>query len=136
LHTAECEIGDAETAGELTARLAELGARALLETLEKIENGTARRTPQNHTAATYYPMLKKSDGKIDLTKSPREIVNFVRGMNPWPCAFLLSNYGEIRVHAAKIAPNGELQLDIIQAPNGRKMKYKDFINGHKDLRFE
>jgi len=135
LHTVLCDIGDNETAGELFVRLANLGATALLDALEKIENGTVKRIPQDHAQATHYPMLKKEDGKIDMSKTPTEIVNLVRGLNPWPGTYFSSNIGDIRVHKASVV-DGKLQLDIVQAPGKRAIPYKDFLNGHKHIRFE
>ncbi|MDR0462056.1 MAG: methionyl-tRNA formyltransferase [Christensenellaceae bacterium] len=133
-------IGEDETAGELSSRLAEIGATALLKTLDQIEKGTVIHTPQatliqKGTPASYFPMLKKTDGKIDLTKPSREIVNFVRGMNPWPMAYVESNLGDIRVYSAHVF-DGAVQFDIIQAPGGKPMKYKDFLNGHKDFKLK
>jgi len=125
LHIVKTDIAPTETAGELSARLADLGAKALLETLDQIEKGTAKRTPQDHTKSSYFPMLKKSDGKIDWTKSPTEIANFIRGMNPWPMAWSDSNYGVIRFHTP----------DIVQPAGGKPMNIKDFNNGHRDCKF-
>lgn len=135
LYQTECDICESETAGELTIRLAALGAEALIKTLEQIEKGTVKRTPQNHDEASYYPMLKKDDGKIDFSKPAKDIVNFIRGMNPWPMAHAMSNYGEIRVYGAHL-DRGELKFDVIQAPGGRAMQYRDFLNGHKDFKFD
>ena len=134
LHAVPCDIGDTETAGELFVRLSNIGATALLEALEQIEKGTVKRTPQNHTEATHYPMLKKEDGKIDLSKDPFEIVNLVRGLNPWPMAYVSSSIGDIRVHRASVV-DGKLQFDTVQPPNKRQMTYKDFINGYKHIQF-
>lgn len=80
-------IGCDETAGELFDRLAVLGAETLLETLAQLEQGTLERIPQNHAAATHFPMLDKASGHIDWNKSPDEIRNLVRGVNPWPGAW-------------------------------------------------
>jgi methionyl-tRNA formyltransferase len=124
-----------ETAGELSARLSKIGADALLETLELIEKGKAKRIKQDNEKSTYYPMFKKTDGKIDFSKSPQEIVNFIRGMNPWPCAFAESNYGDIKVYSAH-TEFGELRLDIVQSSGGKPMPYRDFLNGHKDLQLK
>jgi len=135
LYQIETDIGEHETAGDLFTRLADMGASALIETLDQIEAGTAVRTPQDHAAATHFPMLAKTDGKIDFSKPPTEIVNLVRGMNPWPMAYVSSNLGDIRVHRASVV-DGKLQLDIVQPPGKRPMPYKEFINGHKHIRFE
>ncbi|MCL2229201.1 MAG: methionyl-tRNA formyltransferase [Firmicutes bacterium] len=127
------KIGEDETAGELSARLSVIGADALVKTLDLIKSGKVKRTKQDDSKSSYYPMLKKSDGKIDFSKTPKEIVNFVRGMNPWPMAFAESNLGDIRVHKASVK-YGELQLDIVQKPGGKPITYKDFLNGHKDFK--
>ena len=82
------EIGPEETAGELFGRLSELGGKVLVKTLKAIEAGTVAPTPQNHDKATHYPMLKKEDGKIDFCKKAHEIKNLVRGVNPWPGAYI------------------------------------------------
>lgn len=76
-----------ETAGELFDRLALIGARLLVETLDSIENGTATFTPQNRELATHVKMLKKTDGIIDFNNYNDVLVNFVRGMTPWPGAY-------------------------------------------------
>ena len=125
-----------ETAGELTARLALIGAAVLVKALAQIENGTAKHTPQDNTKATRCRMLKKSDGKIDFSKSPREVVNFIRGMNPWPGAYAPSTHGAIIVHSAHVVSHTALELDIVQSPGGRKISYKDFLNGHKNFQFK
>ena len=78
------DIGAQETAGELSSRLAELGAVALIEALESIENNTCTYTAQNEKEASYYPMLNKEMGKIDFNNSAQQIINLVRGLNPWP----------------------------------------------------
>lgn len=80
-------IGCDETAGELFDRLAVLGAETLMETLAQLEHGTLKRTPQNHDAATHFPMLDKNTGRIDWNKTPVEICNLIRGVNPWPGAW-------------------------------------------------
>jgi len=77
----EVEIGDNETTGELWERLADIGGKLLVETLEKIEDGTAPRIPQDDRF-TMAPMLDKEMSKIDWNKSGKEIKNLVRGLNP------------------------------------------------------
>ena len=82
----ETAIGEQETAGELFDRLAAMGAELLVETLRAIEAGTAPRTPQNHSEATYTKQLTKELCPIDWTRTPREIVKHVCGLSPWPVA--------------------------------------------------
>ena len=86
LHVLKTDIAPQEDAQTLTARLAELGARALSETVEQLRAGTAHRTVQDHSAYTYAPMLTKDMGIIDWTKPAGHIHNQVRGLIPWPCA--------------------------------------------------
>ena len=133
LNVHEWEILPGDTAGDLYIILAHEAVHPLLLTLNQIEEGTVKRIKQNHSQSSYYPMLKKSDGKIDFSRPPHEIVNFIRGMNSWPMAFTESNLGIVRVHKASVV-DGKLQLDIIQLPGGRPMTYKEFINGHKDFK--
>jgi methionyl-tRNA formyltransferase len=84
---AEIPIGETETAGVLLERLAALGAELLLKTLDDIEAGPAVRTPQDHTLAPWAPMLDKGLASLDFNKTPLELCNLVRGLNPAPCAF-------------------------------------------------
>lgn len=91
------EINPTETAGELTLRLAHLGAVALLEVLDLIENNKAKFTPQDESKSSYYPMLNKELGKIDFNLTAQQICNKVRGLNPWPLCYvtLKNNQDEI-----------------------------------------
>ncbi len=77
-------IGEQETAPELTARLAQLGAELLSETLPRIERAEIKPVPQDDSEATYAPLLKREDGLIDWRMSAREIANRVRAFQPWP----------------------------------------------------
>jgi methionyl-tRNA formyltransferase len=80
-------IGPDETAGELTARLSELGAGLLVVTLDGLASGTVPPRVQDEALATFAPKLTKEDGLIDWKRGAREIVNLVRGVNPWPGAY-------------------------------------------------
>jgi methionyl-tRNA formyltransferase len=83
---AETDIGPLETAPELSARLARLGAALLIETLAGIEKGTLASVRQNAAEATYAPLLKKEDGLVDWRRGAAEIHNRARGFAPWPGA--------------------------------------------------
>ena len=85
IRTAKTPIGPDETLPELWARLAELGAQTLSETIPTLADGTAARIPQG-AEFTYAPMLSRELSPIDWTRSSREIHNQVRGLQPWPCA--------------------------------------------------
>jgi len=80
-------LDEKETGGSLFDKLAEEGAKLLVETLVDLENGTATRTPQDHDKATKAKMLRKELGLIDFTKSAVEIERLIRGLNPWPSAY-------------------------------------------------
>jgi methionyl-tRNA formyltransferase len=81
------DIDAHETAGELAIRLAEVGGRLLVPTLEQLEAGVLTRIPQDHAQASFAPILTKEDGCIDWTMSARQIVSRVRGLSPWPGTF-------------------------------------------------
>lgn len=101
-------IGPDETASELGARLAPMGADLLLETLAALEAGTVRPTPQDHEKATYAPLMKRADGRVDWTQSSREIYNRLRGFDPWPGIFCMFRGKRLRIHAARPIASGGL----------------------------
>ena len=80
------EIGPAEAAPELAARMSEAGAPLVEETLRGLDAGTIVPRPQNHAEATIAPILKKDDGRINWQSSAQEIYNRMRGFAPWPGA--------------------------------------------------
>ena len=148
-------ISETETAGELFDRLSMLGAKLLVEALDLIESGNAMFTKQNDDLATHVKMLKKEDGIIDFSKSAREIYNFIRGMNPWPCAYTFLDKKPLKVHSSDIVEieasaqpgevicadskrglivatgNGFIRLKDIQAEGGKKMADTAYLLGHK-----
>lgn len=148
--TAETDIGEDETSGQLFDRLKDLGADLLITTLHQLEAGTVPRIVQDDTKVTLAPMLKKEMAEIDWTKSAREIVNLVRGMNPWPCAFTKFESKKLKIFkvhminlkgppGALSAQNGELIvytgdgaviIDELQPENGKRMSGKSFLPGH------
>jgi methionyl-tRNA formyltransferase len=83
----EMEIGPKETTPELAARMADAGAPLMVETLRGIAAGALAPRPQRHAEATYAPMLKKEDGRIDWTRPAEEIYNRMRAFTPWPGAY-------------------------------------------------
>jgi len=92
LMTTKVSIGPEETTESLYSRLAHVGARLLIDTLEKLKSEPLLGTPQDTSEATHAPFLKKEDGEIDWSKDAKSLDAFIRGMNPWPGAFtFLSN---------------------------------------------
>ncbi|HSG81522.1 MAG TPA: methionyl-tRNA formyltransferase [Gemmatimonadota bacterium] len=92
---ARCMIGPEETAGELTKRLAELGAASLLEALGLIETGRAQEEAQDDAQATLAPKLRPDDVRIRWEMSAVEIARWIRGADPAPAAW--SQLAELRV---------------------------------------
>jgi methionyl-tRNA formyltransferase len=80
------KIGPEETSGELLARLAPIGAAAMLETIAAIANGTATPVAQDNAQATHAPMLRKTDGAIDFAQPADLVAARIRGVDPWPGA--------------------------------------------------
>ena len=68
-------------------RLAPVGARVMLKTLEALERGNCPRIPQDEALASYYPMLKKEDGRLDFTQAAQRVADRCRGVDPWPGAY-------------------------------------------------
>ena len=75
-----------ENAAQLLTRLAKLGAELLVETVRKLENGSARATPQDENLSSHAPMLSKELSPTDWGKTARQLHDQVRGLYPWPSA--------------------------------------------------
>lgn len=93
----EVDIDPDDTSGSLSEKLSIIGAELLLKTLRGVETGMISPRPQDHSSATYAPLLKKEDGRIDWKKKAEEIRNQVRGMNPWPGAYTFYEGKTIRI---------------------------------------
>jgi methionyl-tRNA formyltransferase len=91
-------IGPNETAADLANRLAPMGAHALLEVLARLDRLAP--VPQGHAEATLAPRLKKTDGEIDWARPARDLVNLVRGCNPWPGAHARTPAGGLLIWKA------------------------------------
>jgi methionyl-tRNA formyltransferase len=97
----EVRINDDENAIELTERLSEEGASLLIETLERF--GYLQPIPQDNSVATYAPVLRKSDGLIDWQMKARDIVNRVRGFQPFPTAYTLLERKKLTIWRAAVS---------------------------------
>ena len=133
------DIGPEETAGELFERLAELGGRVLVKTLEGIEAGTVTPVPQNHDVASHFPMLKKEDGKIDFNKKAAEIKNLVRGVNPWPGAYVNLGADVLKIWDVKVIHQKSRRrpgtLVYCDARNGIVVNTADYEIALKEVQF-
>ena len=152
----EIPISNDDTAETLHDKLSVLGRDLLLETLPSILNGTNSRTSQDEAEATYGFNITREDEHIDFSKTKRQIVNKVRGLNSWPGAYCilddkilkvwkcregeriydLGTDGEItRIYDDGFGvktSNGEVVFTEVQLEGKRKMAAKDFINGYHE----
>ncbi|MCL4561340.1 MAG: methionyl-tRNA formyltransferase [Chloroflexi bacterium] len=142
-----------DTGGSLSARLADLGVRLLVETLPKYIDGKIQPQPQDSNLATYAPMLKKDDGSLDFTQPAEDLARRVRAFNPWPGAFTIWKGQVLKIHIAHQAvfsaiqpgkrisfqglpaigtASGLLILDEVQPAGKKPMEGRVFINGARD----
>ena len=153
----ETPIGNDETTGELWDRLSKIGADLLVETLQKIEDGTAPRIPQGDEFSIA-PMLDKEMSKIDWeNKTAIEIKNLVRGLNPIMGTYSFLNDKKIKFWKVDVindksfnnekngtvvkvdskeglfikAKDGLIKVIEIQGENAKKMSIQDFLRGNK-----
>lgn len=148
----DIKIEDDDNFSTLTEKTAKLGGELLVKALDLIERGKEIYTKQDGSKATYTKMIKKEDGFLDFTNSAENIVNRVRALGENPgCYFFV---GEDRIKVSKTAictdfdvkPNEILVknkrfligakdfcVEILrcQAPNGKMLDAKDFLNGYK-----
>jgi len=141
-----------DTSGSLHRRLAEVGAQLLIETLNKLKSGNLVGQPQDKSGATYAPLLKKEDGRIDWTRDARSLDALVRGMNPWPGAFTFLSGKRLKVLKAKdlqkrakkktgtvlegfpgdfnvATGRGILALKEVQLESAKRLPVRDFLRG-------
>ena len=93
-----------DTAGSVFQSLSTLGADLLLETLPDYLSGKLQPTPQPEEGATYAPMMKKENGKLDFNSDVNELERRVRAFNPWPGAFMDFDGTILKVHRAHVTP--------------------------------
>ena len=105
----------AETAAELTERLAPIGPALLLETLERLEAGTLVAHPQDDSAMTYAPLMKREDGRTDWSMSAPEVYARVRGFDPWPGAFTTFRGKGLHIRRAALAAGFGAPGEILDA---------------------
>jgi len=150
----EISIGERETFETLHDRLAELGAQLLKETIAGLKSGKITPVSQDHSGATYAPLIKKEDGRIDWSKEAEEIDRQVRAFNPWPGAYTQWEDRLLKVFGGEVGqgnPQGEngsiswLGTDVIevktgkgcyrirevQLEGGRRLSVRDFLQGHR-----
>jgi methionyl-tRNA formyltransferase len=143
-------LGD--TAETLAPGMAAIGADLMVETLRGLQAGTIHAQPQDNARATLAPILNKEDGRIDFHLPAQEILNRLRGFQPWPGAFTSFREKNLHVWAARpaegILEGGEiavkggdllvgcggrtsLQLLEVQIEGKKRMAASDFVHGHQ-----
>jgi len=150
----ETMIEPMETFGKLNNRLADMGARLLLATIDVVMSGNSTRRPQDASLATYAPRLTKKDGLIRWDADVHQVVNLIRGLSPAPCAYtfykekmlkIFSAVGEeapfpespgrIGIVTEKGLPvavrNGHVHLQKVQLENKKRMSIMDFLRGFR-----
>jgi methionyl-tRNA formyltransferase len=113
-------IAPDETAADLEPRLARLGATLLIETLRAIEDGAVQPVPQDHSRASFAPVLRKEDGRIDWGRRAEEIARRVRGFQPWPGCTTFLGGRALKVLRARpaAAGSGEPRMVVSIEPAG------------------
>jgi len=117
----ETEIGVEETAAELAERLAPMGADLLVETLAGLERGDITPRPQDSSQASLAPVLKKEDGRIDWARPAQEIVNRIRGFNPWPGCYTETRGKLLEILRARAIAGGIGEPGSAHPTRGRLM---------------
>lgn len=147
------KLDEKETGGSLFDKLSFEGGALILETLEKLENNTVKRIPQNDDESTYAGKITKELGQIDFYKSATEIERLIRGLNPWPSAYTHLDGKVLKIWAADVleqevkeepgticknnkslrAATGKGYLDIkeLQLEGKKRMDVVSFLNGYQ-----
>lgn len=150
----ETPIGPDESAPELSARLAAAGADLLVRTLADLCAGSIQPRPQNDSLATYAPIIKKEDGRIDWTNPAQQIHNLIRGFQPWPGAYTSFRGQSLHLWRSRLVPGKHrdlspgtlvqnegvaavagdgavLELIEVQLEGRKRMPAEVFANGHR-----
>jgi methionyl-tRNA formyltransferase len=154
LLSSKIKIFSDDNSGTLHDRLADLSADLLIKTIECIETGDINPIPQDHTQATYAPLLKKNDGRINWEMPAETLEAFIRGMMPWPGAFTFHGNKRLKILKARhiivdtvetagtvikrfpdelcvATGKGVLSVIKIQGESGKRLLIKDFLRGYK-----
>jgi methionyl-tRNA formyltransferase len=151
LFSREVEIKETETAAELGARLAVIGADLLIETLQGIKEQDLQARPQDEREVSYAPLLKKQDGLIRWEEEAERIKNHIRGMVPWPVAYTWWAGKRFKVYQGRVGitggspgeivslnggievacGTGSVIIETLQLEGGKKVGWSEFIRGHR-----
>lgn len=150
----QVELNEDMTAGQLHDILAEVGSRTLIETLDKLAAGTLQAKKQDDALATKAPKLNKELCHISFDQRAESVYNLIRGLNPYPAAFVFHKGKQIKIFGCKIGKSfqmhnspgivinksksefkvacktGSILIDEVQLQGKRRMSVKDFFNGY------
>ena len=147
----EMDIPEDMTGSELHDRLAEMGGKLIVRTLEEVRSGTAPRIPQEGDTC-YASMISKEELLIDFTKPAVQVRDFIRAMSAVPCAYTMLDGKRLKVYGAKLSAknysgqpgeivdpdsfavmcgNGALEFTEIQAEGGKRMDVQAYLRGKK-----
>ena len=149
----EYQITKEDNVGTLHEILSQMGAKLLIETLPSIIEGTNLRTKQDESKVTFAYNIKREEEHLDLKDTGKNIINKIRGLNPWPMANILVNDEEYKILEAyfeeknNVIPStvrelrkdaigidvldGTIYLTKIKPFGKRIMSVKDYLNGVK-----
>src|SRR5579862_6184417 len=114
----EIPISPQDTAVTLAPRMAAIGAELMVETLRGLPSGIVSARPQDNTRATLAPILKKEDGQIDFQRTAQEVLNRLRGFQPWPGAYTSFRGKNLQIWAAQPVERAVSPAAIV-VENGR-----------------
>lgn len=147
----EMDIPEDMTGSELHDRLAEMGGKLIVRTLEELQSGTAPRIPQEGDTC-YASMISKEELLIDFTKPAVQVRDFIRAMSAVPCAYTMLDGKRLKVYGTKLSAknysgqpgeivdpdsfavmcgNGALEFTEIQAEGGKRMDVQAYLRGKK-----
>ncbi len=144
-------IAPEETAADLFESLADIGSKLMVKTLAGLEDGSVHPVEQDHSAASLAPILTREDGRMDFSRTARELLNRWRGFQPWPGAWTTLRGKKLIVHRMKLehgeSAQGELRADgdrlmvgccgsmlelvEVQMEGKKRMAASEFLRGHQ-----
>src|SRR5271165_4408919 len=112
LQQQELAIAPDDTAETLAPRLAAIGANLVVETLRGLQAGSIHPRPQDNSQASLAPILRKEDGLVDFSNTADEILNRIRGFQPWPGAYTKFRGKTLQITKARPATGAVPQAEI------------------------
>lgn len=154
MHQDEIQISEDDNAGSVHDRMMHVGAGLMLKTVKSIESGDYKTMPQDESQVSKAPKIYHETCQIDFNKTADEVYNFVRGLSPYPCAWMKLDGLELKIfdtersfedHLAPVgtiitddkryikiaASDGYIVLKDVKLQGKKRMDIKSFLNGYK-----